>query len=949
MRIDKQTVPSARIPAARLAATCVLGLLAACGGGGGGGGGAQRLPSATLSTLQAAPATAPADGVTQVLLTALVRDTDGVLFDGVTVRFEATGTGALLDQAVVAANAGGVATTTLTSSQPGTVTIAAVVVAAGAETRLLTTATVDFFSALAPMVTGPARYEDRNGNAELDAGDAVVVRFSEAVAVQGAAASDFSLPVVDDTFGVGAAVSAGPGADEVTIELGDGARLRTRGLHDPGVVTGNAPSGIAVLDGQGIVSVANSVPAAMVAAVDIAPAPVERSVSSVVTQGQRIVRGDVDGNGVPDAVVLANGFATPLVNAAGTLSATGAFAATGAVDIDVSNLNRIGAAEALTAGPTGVQVWNNSAVGGGSPAFAAAAVVATGDTRAVLAVDVDADGFPDIVAGTSTGVTIAPHQRNLGNSYVLGQTVALGGPVLALAAADLDGDGDLDVVAAQDGGARRLRNDAGTLVDLGLLVQAGTVDVAIGDVDGDGRPDVVTVGGGTATAFANGAGAFVPTSFALEAERVLVDDVDGDAFADLLAVRANGIELLQNDRSGAFLSVCVKTGAGDAVAIDLDDDGDHDYVTTEPRVLEASRSGTFGDTQYAESLQLATDTAGAAQELVDVDGDAIVDRLVTTATGVDVWLGDGAGGFALNGSFGPSLPAAPTAIACGDFDGDGDADCVLGFDGANELFLNDGQGQFTFTWAFSPFNCRSLGLTDFDGDGDLDVFVGNDGDNEIFLNTPSGGVPQLFLEASAFNGVLPAARGGETIAVLVFDFDREGDEDIIVVNGGDLTSPQDAYVLRRSGAGYTLLNTLNAQLLATGATIADIDGDGREDLAIAQLSSNGSASIKWFRGNATSLSTLSTNVATNGQYFSRSLIVTDVNGDGRSDFVVGDLSVSNQPLAVIEQQANGTFQVGQEFPTTRLEQLGAGDFDRDGDVDLVTVETTGPSRVLGNR
>ena len=921
--------------------------LFACSGGGGGNGAGEVTPSASLSTLAVDRLTAPADGTTEVLLTAVVRDTGGAELVGRNVRFDVAGSGFTLDPAATVSLNGGIATAKLTATVPGPVSVTATVSPDRGGVRLDQQVTVSFLAQNTPVVAGPARYEDADRDGQLDIGDRLIVPFSMPVDVVGSSVGAFELPVQQDEFGVGATIAAGPAPNEVTVTLGVEPTLRTRGRFAAGFTDENEPSGIDVASGQtSIFAVGSGVPASASTPADIGPMPVPATVAPL--GGDEVAVGDVDGNGTLDVLAADGGVLRPFVNDGGVFVESGAVNGQVANDLAMANLNRIGAAEAVTAEAAGVQVWSNSAVGGSVPAFTQAQLLAIGDTRVIALADVDADGFPDIVAGTTSGVVVAIHQRNLGNTYAIEQTINLGAAVLDLQVFDFDRDGDLDVFAAVGpGGVRVLVGDSGQLQAVDEIAVAGATGLAVGDVDVDGRMDLAVVAA-TVSIVRNTVADFVVEPTSVAGDQAVFVDLDGDAFDDLIVRSSNGIAYLLNDRAAAFVPLGAEQRADlrELADLDVDGDGDRDIVAIDDgslRSFEGSLAGTFGNTELVDALQLASGDVGK-QQLADLDNDGNVDRVVARADGVQVWLGDGQGGFAVASTFGASQP---TAIALGDVDNDLDIDCVLGFDGSNQVYLNGGLATFSFAGDFAPGSLtRSFGLTDFDRDGDLDVFVGNDGDNQLFVN---GGIGDFTESAVALQTVLPQALGNETIAVLVFDFDREGDEDIILINGGDLTSPQNAYVLRRSGDGYSLLSTLNAQLLATAATIADVDGDGREDLAIAQLSSNGSASIKWFRGFNTSLSTLSSNIATNGQYFSRSLIVADINGDGRSDFVVGDVSVANQPIAVVEQQADGSFAVSQEIPTTRLEQVDAGDFDRDGDVDLVTVESTGPSRVLQNR
>ena len=126
----------------------------------------------------------------------------------------------------------------------------------------------------------------------------------------------------------------------------------------------------------------------------------------------------------------------------------------------------------------------------------------------------------------------------------------------------------------------------------------------------------------------------------------------------------------------------------------------------------------------------------------------------------------------------------------------------------------------------------------------------------------------------------------------------------------------------------------------------DLDRDGDVDIVV---SGNVDDMVAWHENLGGAPVAWNTHVISTSADAVVRTRVADIDGDGRSDFVLGDVSVSNQPLAVLRQRADGSFEVGQEVATGRCEAVAAGDFDRDGDIDLGTVETTGPARVLESR
>ena len=112
----------------------------------------------------------------------------------------------------------------------------------------------------------------------------------------------------------------------------------------------------------------------------------------------------------------------------------------------------------------------------------------------------------------------------------------------------------------------------------------------------------------------------------------------------------------------------------------------------------------------------------------DLNGDGHADVVVGGA-GVEVLLGDGAGGLARAPGSPVKGPTAAQDFAFGDFDGDGRTDlAVAEHDELPRffLFLGAGDGRFAPAPA-SPFvvdaepHLHTLAAFDFDGDGDLDV------------------------------------------------------------------------------------------------------------------------------------------------------------------------------------------------------------------------------------
>ena len=144
-----------------------------------------------------------------------------------------------------------------------------------------------------------------------------------------------------------------------------------------------------------------------------------------------------------------------------------------------------------------------------------------------------------------------------------------------------------------------------------------------------------------------------------------------------------------------------------------------------------------------------------------------------------------------NGAAGEKLLPETMGGSCAfiDYDNDGDQDLILinscdwseDADATPSVLLeNDGSGHFkdvTEQTGFS-FNGYGMGCSigDFDNDGRDDVFVTALGKNKLLRNTVDG-----FVDVTADAGVAGADNDWTTSSGW-FDYDRDGDLDLMVVN-----------------------------------------------------------------------------------------------------------------------------------------------------------------------
>jgi hypothetical protein len=199
-----------------------------------------------------------------------------------------------------------------------------------------------------------------------------------------------------------------------------------------------------------------------------------------------------------------------------------------------------------------------------------------------------------------------------------------------------------------------------------------------------------------------------------------------------------------------------------------------------------------------------------------------------------------------------------------DLEGDGDLDLFVGRRGTNRVFENrlhpDGVARFediTAAVGLGVENQRTMGVAfgDYDGDDDLDLYVVNhafcfpQSNSEVraedHLYRNDGGV---FVERSDLMGGAVMRSVGFSAAWV--DVDRDGDQDLVVINddvAGTIGFPNalwrndgpgataDAWVFTDvSEASGVALHGVNGMGLALG----DVDGDGFVDMAFSNIGAN---------------------------------------------------------------------------------------------------------------
>jgi hypothetical protein len=366
------------------------------------------------------------------------------------------------------------------------------------------------------------------------------------------------------------------------------------------------------------------------------------------------------------------------------------------------------------------------------------------------------------------------------------------------------------------------------------------------------------------------------------------------------------LRLYRNNRNGTFADVTRQAGLdvelyGMGVAVgDWNNDGFPDLLVTcvgQNRLFRNTGKGTFVDVTKASGLAGRTGVSTSAIWF-DFDRDGWLDLFVCNYV---KWSAEHDVFCSLDGK--QKSYCTPEAYR-------GDT-CWL--------FRNTGKGTFedvTATSGTFDTSSKSLGvaLIDYDDDGWPDLFVANDTQpNKLYRNQRNGTFKDVAVAAGiAFSGEGKARAGMGTDAA---DFDNSGKTSIAVTNFDNemigLYRPIDQGlfedVAMAAGVGAASRNTLGF-----GCVFADIDLDGLLDLVVA----NGhiDETVRHIRGN------------------------------------VGYA----QPAQLFLNQGKGAFRdvaaaAGGGFAQPRVGRgLAYGDFDRDGDLDLLVTTNGGPASLFRN-
>ena len=571
-----------------------------------------------------------------------------------------------------------------------------------------------------------------------------------------------------------------------------------------------------------------------------------------------------------------------------------------------------------------------------------------GNWVAPLLADLDGDGDPDVQ--WNVGGTIGTTVNNQPGYAAGGLKFAVGGEAQALA--DLDHDGDLDLVTNGAGAGtvqvytNQLMLPVPTIATLApsftavgrtvTLTGTNLAPITGLTVNGVAATDVVPNGLTTGCTFV------VPAGVGPGAWPVAVSTPAGTATATLTVqvdfVRTSASPAAQALSAGASAPVSVgfsdvpAAAAGTLFSFSGQRGGRRGGLPTASGNALTLPGATF---RVGEKVQTSATTGIRSNTGIPLLRGYVQQHRIATAgagRGLLTPLGSGTGTGATGGV---------GSMAVADLNNDGYPDLLAlnGGAGVNSVSISFGTstaGTYTLQPAVATEALpQSLTVGDVDGDGDLDLLV------SCQLTTTGTGTVCVRLNAG--NGTFAAApsvpvalRQPDRLAL--GDLDADGDLDLVV--GGRAEAK--VLVLTNNGSGTLALLPIAAESLLTlpntragDLALADLDGDGDLDLAVAQRTDSRAA--LYFNNGAARLGPGSAAVAVVELGSSLSgLVLDDVNGDGAPDLVGCHNPSGTGRVSIAFNSGTGTFAA----PTivavgTGPNDVQVGDLDADGDLDIV--------------
>jgi hypothetical protein len=423
--------------------------------------------------------------------------------------------------------------------------------------------------------------------------------------------------------------------------------------------------------------------------------------------------------------------------------------------------------------------------------------------------------------------------------------------------------------------------------------------------------------------------------------------------------------------------------------------------------VTAAAGITFTHNSGRAGQKLLPETLGSGAAFFDADGDGWLDVLLINSKDWTphgrrslsaLYRNNGHGGFTdITAGSGLDVEMYGIGVAIGDYDNDGRDDVYVTAVDGDRLFHNDGHGKFHDVTKSAGIANTSFGTSvawiDYDKDGLLDLFVANyvqwtpNGDLRCSLD----GTTKSYCTPESYKGVaskLYHNLGGgrfedvshkagvddptsKSLGITVLDYDGDGWPDLFVAND---TQPNKLYRNNRNGTFTDVATGAGVAFSeegvargAMGADSADYDRSGRPHLLVGNFS-NQMLGLYHNEGHGLFVDDAPKSIVGRASLLSLSFGVFffDYDLDGRPDIFAANGHLEEEigraqpkiqyrePPLLFHNLGERRFEnvsgeVGSQFSRPIVARGAAyGDYDRDGDLDLLVTTNHGPAYLFRN-
>jgi hypothetical protein len=377
------------------------------------------------------------------------------------------------------------------------------------------------------------------------------------------------------------------------------------------------------------------------------------------------------------------------------------------------------------------------------------------------------------------------------------------------------------------------------------------------------------------------------------------------------------------------------------------------FITTFPNGLSFQQGPTNNQYVFGQETDFATGLRPNGIAAADFDGDGKIDLVTSNnfSTNNSASLSvlrnlsiPGKVNFAASQNL--NIGGLAFCIAAGDLDGDGKPDIVAASIDSQLLYVfknTSTPGKISFsspTTYATGTNPYCIAIADLDGDGRPEVISANylSGSFSVFQNTTTNGQLRFASKVDFTTGLGP--RG-----IAVADMNGDGKVDLAIVDELSNTLQIFPNTSVNGQISFSAAATYATGSNPYGVAAGDLDGDGKPDIAVANYQSY-TLSVYRNTGSGSAFS-LAPKTDYPGGFYPTGVCIGDLNGDGKPDVVMvssnTDLYQNTSTTGTITLTANVY------LDAVQFADLGVlADLDLDGKSDLALSNLTGEASVLRN-